>query len=228
MVSSKLQKPTNEEHKFTQKISEVTAWGNRMLGHKQQEHQAVAKHCTTCKCPAPKDTKPTCTHIQKREHASTVAAKDMKSSAYTETKKKEKEGHPSTVHKDAKHTSCIELKKKEKQQTTNVQTKDSEQPVGAEMKKTDKKEQHAKGNTTNTLSKKVHKDEPTNHWFSSMADHWKEKIMMMKKAKEGKSKDSSSTSDSDSEEESCGIIKVCIQNFQIEDIPSTSYTNFPA
>lgn len=209
MASTKLQKPINEEHKFTQKISEVTAWGNRVFGHKHQEQHAVAKHCTTCQCSAPNETKPSCAQIQKKEHANTMSVKDMKPSACKDTKKKEKEEHAGTFHNNAKHTTCIELKKKEKQHTADDQTKDK-QPAGAEMKKKEKKQQHAKGNTANacnTLSKKEHKEEPINHCFSSMADHWKEKIMMMKKAKESNSKDSSSSSSSDSEYESCGIVK---------------------
>ncbi|KMT11937.1 hypothetical protein BVRB_5g099010 [Beta vulgaris subsp. vulgaris] len=207
MASTKLQKPTNEEHKFSQKISEVTAWGNRVFGQKQQEHQAVAKHCTTCHCPASKDTKPACNDLQKKENANTISVKDMKSDAHAVTKKKE---HASTIHKDAKHTTCAELKKEEKQHTANFQSKDSKKPAGAEIKK-EKKEHHAKSNTTtacNTLVKKEHKDEPTNnHCFSSMADHWKEKIMMMKKAKDGKCKDNSSSSGSDSEDDASVIKK---------------------
>ncbi|XP_021754336.1 uncharacterized protein LOC110719666 [Chenopodium quinoa] len=211
MASTKLQKPTNEEHKFTQKISEVTAWGGRVFRHKQQEHQAVAKRCTTCQCSASKDTKPKCTHIQKKERADTIPVKNIKYGVCTETKE-EKEEHSSTVNKDAKHTTCIELRKKAKQHTTNVQIKDSKQPAHAEMRKKEK-EQHAKSNTANAcnkISNKVHiqnKEEPTNHCFSTMADHWKERMMMMKKPKEGKCKDSSSSSDSNSEDESCGIMK---------------------
>ncbi|CAO2819195.1 unnamed protein product [Amaranthus hypochondriacus] len=182
MASAKMQKPTNEEHKFSQKISEVTAWGSRMFGHKQQEHQAGAKHCTTCQCPASKDVKSTCTDTHKKEQPNTAFGKETKSGACTETKKKEKE------------------RKKEKQHTASIQTKDVKQPA--------KKEPCVKSNATNasnTMSKTEVKDEPANHCFSSMADHWKEKILMMKKAKEGKNKDNSS--DSESEAESCVMKK---------------------
>ncbi|KNA23179.1 hypothetical protein SOVF_027070 [Spinacia oleracea] len=97
----------------------------------------------------------------------------------TRRKRRKKEEHVNTVHKDAKHTSRIELKKENKQ-TTNVQTKGFCAACWCWMKKKEKKEKHAKSKTTNScnaLSKKEHKKEPTNQCFSSMEDHWKEKIL---------------------------------------------------
>ncbi|KAL9242924.1 hypothetical protein vseg_016881 [Gypsophila vaccaria] len=176
MASTKLQKPSNEkgstsheEHKFGQKISEMTA---KVFGQKQHEHQASAKHCTTCRCPAPHNSaKPASTDQErKKEHAATgptASVNDMKSSnTCSETKKKENDG---------KHTSCIEVKKKDKKQTVIAPTKESK---------------------------------PAHHYFSSMTEHIKEKIMMIKKTKDDKSKDScsssSDSSESDSEDEACG------------------------
>lgn len=131
MASGQVKKHAHEENKLSQKISEMSAWGSRVFGHKQEARdQAVTNHCSTCHCPAPK--------------------KDIKQPA----------GVVST-----------EVKKKKK-----------------EKKEHDQVHGHAKSNTSNNaynknnMIKKDHKDETANHWFSSMADHWKEKIAMMKKA----------------------------------------------
>jgi len=210
MASAKPQKPNNEvhskaheEHKFSQKISDMTAWGSKMFGHKHQEHQAVPKHCNTCQCVAPKDMKPTVTETNKKQHATTISIKDAKSDACKDAKKQK--GEPAvTINKDGKHSTCLELKRKEKQHAAITSTKDPKQAPSSEMKKKEMKEQHGKSNTTNAC--KEHKGEPTNHWFSSMADHWKDKIKMTKKTKDVKSTDSS-----DSEDEACEMKKACIQ-----------------
>ncbi|XP_074317576.1 uncharacterized protein LOC141653647 [Silene latifolia] len=207
MASAKLQKPTNqtsshsnEEHNLSKKISEMTT---KVFGHKHHEHQEVAKHCSTCQCPAAqKNTMPVYKdQTQKKEHVNTTSIKNTKSAACVETKKKEKEGHTSKAHKDAKHTTCVELRK-DKQHAKIPTTKESKQPASAEMRKNEIKEQHTKSNTTNAsnrLIKKEQKDKQTSHYFSNMTDHLKEKIMMMKKTKDTKSKYSSSSSDSDSD-----------------------------
>lgn len=219
MASAKLQKPNSEacskaheEHRFSHKISEMTAWGSKVLGHKHQEHQALTKHCNTCQCVAPKDMKPTVTETNKKEHATTVSRKDAKFDACKDTNKQK--GEPAgTVNKNAKHSTCLELKRKEKQHATRTATKDPKQAPSSEIKKKEMNEQREKSNTTeasNTITKKEHKGEPTNHWFSSMADHWKDRIKMMG-TKDDKSKDSSSSSSSDSEDEALEKKKACIQ-----------------
>lgn len=218
MASTKLQKPNSEasskaheEHRFSHKISEMTAWRSKVLGHKHHEHQADTKHCNTCQCVPPKDVKPTVTETNKKEHATTVSRKDTKFDTCKDTKKQK--GEPAATVKDAKHSTCLELKRKEKQHATTTATKDPKQPPSCEMKKKEMKEQHEKSNTTeacNTIAKKEHKGEPTNHWFSSMADHWKDRIKMMK-TKDVKSKDSGSSSSSDSEDEALEKKKACIQ-----------------
>lgn len=205
MATAKLQKPNNEacskaheEHKISHKISEMTAWGTKVFGHKQPEHQAVAKHCNTCQCAPPKELKPTVIETNKKEHTATV-------SPCKDAKKEKKEEQAGRVNKDTKHHTWLEFKKKEKQHATNPVIRDQKQASCTETKK-EMKEHHAKSTATNacnTMTKKGHKGEPTNHCFSSVADHWKEKITMMKKAKDDKSKYSSDSSSSDSEDETC-------------------------
>ncbi|KAH9608726.1 hypothetical protein KSS87_007408 [Heliosperma pusillum] len=181
MASASMQKPTNqtsshsnEEHNFSKKISEMTT---KVFGHKHQEHQGVAKHCSTCHCPAAqKNTMP----------VTATSVKDTKSAACVETKKKEKDGHMSKAHKDAKHTTCVELRKDK--QHANIPTTKSNTT-----------------NANNTLIKKEHKEKQASHYFSNMTDHLKEKIMMMKKTKDSQSKySSSSDSDSCSEDDVSG------------------------